>query len=333
MNILVTLKSEHFTEIFDREAQAKLTSLGHVVYRFDLNQQKGEQEYAAALQTSQADIVMTCWGSPRLTSEILQQAPRLKYLCHVAGEVRPYIDLDVIEAGLVVSNWGDIIARSVAEGTLMMMLAALRRATHFQMELHVRRGWKGNQQPEGLLYQRIGLLGMGAIAQELVALLQPFDCKIYGYDPYITDAIFEKLKVVRLNSMASLFETCRIISIHAASTAETYHLIDRAMLSRLEDEGVIVNTARGAIIDTDALIAELKSGRIFAALDVFEEEPLPENSELRGLEDCLLMPHLAGPTRDRWTDMGNLAVANIENFIQGREVMYRITPEIYGLMT
>ena len=333
MNILVTLKEKHFTEIVNDQAKAKLDSLGNVSYRPELNNETSEQDYLKAIADSYAEIIVTCWNSPLLTYKIYQHNPQLKYLCHVTGEVRPYVDLDCIKAGLIVSNWGKLIGKSVAEGALMMILSVLRRTTYFQMEMHVRKGWFGDRKPEGLLYQRIGLFGLGTIAQELAKLLKPFECKIFAYDPYISDKVFKKLDVRRLNSVEQLFQTCRIISIHAAKTSETYHVVNKNILSKFEDGGIIVNSARGTIIDTEALIAELKTGRIAAALDVFEVEPLETNSELRGLENCLLMPHLAGPTPDRWIDLGKLAVNNIENFINGREVLFRVTAEKYEVMT
>lgn len=333
MNILVTLKDKHFPEIMDNETKAKLESLGNVSYRPDLNRGTLKEDYSQAIADSNAEIIMTGWDSPILTYKIFQEYSQIKYLCHVAGEVRPYVDLRCIKAGLIVSNWGTVVAKSVAEGTLMLILSTLRRSTYFQMEMHIRKGWTGKKKAEGLLYQRVGLFGFGAIAQELVKLLQPFECKIFAYDPYLPDKTFERLDVTRLNSVEHLFQACRIISIHAAKTPETHHVVDKNILSQFEDGGVIVNTARGSIIDTEALIAEIKTGRIEAALDVFEQEPLSEDSELRGLENCLLMPHLAGPTPDRWVDMGNLAVENIENFINGRKVLYRITPEHYEVMT
>ena len=333
MNILVTLKKKHFPTIVNVQAKTKLDSLGNVIYRPELNNETSEQDYSQAIAHSNAEIIVTCWNSPRLSYKIYQQNPQIKYLCHVAGEVRPYVDLDCIKAGLLVSNWGKLIGKSVAEGALMMILSALRKTTYFQMEMHVRKGWAGNRKPEGLLYQRVGLLGLGTIAQELVKLLQPFECKIFAYDPYISDKVFTQLDVSRLNTVEQLFQTCHIVSIHAAKTPETYRVVDKYVLSKLEDGSIIVNTARGAIIDTEALIDELKAGRIEAALDVFDGEPLNANSELRGLENCLLMPHLAGPTPDRWVDMGKLAVENVENFINGREVLYRVTPEKYELMT
>jgi phosphoglycerate dehydrogenase-like enzyme len=333
MNILVTLKENHFLEVFDDETKTKIETLGNVVYRPELNQNTSEEDYLAALKHSYAEIVITCWGSPKLTYSVYKKNHQLKYLCHVAGEVRPYVDLDCIKDGLIVSNWGNVIAKSVAEGTLLMILAALRRITYFQMEMHIRKGWAGKKRPEGLFYQRVGLLGLGAIARELVKLLQLFACKVYAYDPYIADNVFESLNVIRLASIEKLFETCRIVSIHAPNIPDNYHIVNRQIISKLEHGGIIINTARGSLIDTDALIAELKTGRIHAAMDVFEHEPLSENSELRGLENCLLMPHQAGPTPDRWIDMGNLAVGNIENFVKGREVVNVITPEKYNFIT
>ncbi len=333
VNILVTLKENHFPAIIDNETKIRLESIGNMKYRPDLSHRASELQYAQAITKSKAEIILTGWGSPLLTFKIYQGNPQLQYLCHVAGEVRSYVEAECIKAGLIVSNWGTVIAKSVAEGALMMILSALRRSTYFQIEMHIRKGWAGKKKPEGLLYQRVGLLGFGAVAQELVKILLPFKCKIFAFDPYVPEIVFEEFRVTRLNSIEELFQACRIISIHAASTMETYHIVNKNILSQLKDGGVIVNTARGSIIDTEALIAELKTGRIEAALDVFEQEPLSEDSELRGLENCLLMPHLAGPTPDRWVDMGNLAIKNIENFINGREVLYRVMPEKYEEMT
>ena len=332
-NILVTLKDKHFPEIIGNEARAKLESFANVSYCPNLNQRTSEEHYSEAIGRSKGEIIMTGWDSPRLTFKIYHANPQLKYLCHVAGEVRPYVDLECIKAGLIVSNWGTIVAKSAAEGALMMILSALRRSTHFQLEMQNRKGWTSKKQPEGLFYQRVGLFGFGAIAQQLVKLLQPFKCKIFACDPYVSDRVFERFDVTRKNSIEKLFQSCRIISIHAAKTSETYHAVNKKILSKLENGGIIVNTARGSIIDTEALIAELKTGRIEAALDVFEQEPLSDESELRGLENCLLLPHQAGPTPDRWVDMGNLAVKNIENFINGREILFRIAPEQYEVMT
>jgi phosphoglycerate dehydrogenase-like enzyme len=333
VNILVTLRKEHFPTILDEKSKRRLESLGKVFYRPDLDKKSSAEDYSRALKETQAEVVLTCWGSPFLSLKVYQENPQLKYMCHLAGTVRPYVDVAAIEKGLLVSNWGNVIAKTVAEGALMMILSALRRTTYFQLELHLRKGWQRKRKSESLFYQRVGLHGLGGIAQELVKLLKPFQCRISAYSPHCPDEIFQKLGVKRVSSLVELFATNRIISIHAADTPANYHLINREILAHLEDGGVIVNTARGKVIDTAALIQELKSGRLEAALDVFEEEPLPEDSELRGLENCLLIPHQAGPTEDRKVDMGKLGVENVQNYQQKKPIANLITPEKYHLIT
>ena len=332
-NILVTLRENHYGDILDEESFTRLCELGNAICETNLPPDQ-EELYLEALKRNGAEIVLTCWGSPKLTLKILQANPQLKYMCHAAGTVRPFVERECLEAGLLVTNWGTVIARSVAEGALMMILSCLRRTTLLQFEIHQRRGWRPQGlRHEGLFHQRVGLVGLGAIAQELVKLLAPFQCELSAYSPHCPDEVFERLGVTREKSLKGLFRRNRIISVHASNVPANRHTIDAEVLTRLRDGGVLVNTARGAVIDTDALVAELKKGRLWAALDVFEEEPLPTDSPLRGLEHCQLIPHMAGPTPDRRVDMGRLAVENIARYLRGEEPRFRITPEKYDLIT
>ena len=118
-----------------------------------------------------------------------------------------------------------------------------------------------------------------------------------------------------------------------AKTDENFHIVNAGLLSRMQDGAVVVNTARGAVIDTDALVEELKTGRIQASLDVYEEEPLPADHPLRGLENCQLIPHMGGPTPDRRKDMGRLAVTQVARYLRGEELENVVTAEKYDLIT
>lgn len=334
MNILCALQEWMFPNILCDADKARLEKLGTVVYRPDLKKETSEADYSKAIKEADAVIVMICWGAPKVTVKIMNENPQLKYLIHLSGELSQYIERDVLEKGLLVSNWGDVIARSVAEGALMMTLGALRKSTQYQFILHSRKGWnEGGAQAEGLFGQKVGLHGLGVIAQEYVKLIAPFGCDISAYSPNCPDDVFAKLGVKRAASLEDLYSQNRIISVHASKTLANHHIINAKLLKLIPDGGVIVNTARGAVIDTEALIAELKTGRIYAALDVFEQEPLPADSELRGLENCMLIPHMGGPTPDRRVDMGRLGVDNIERYIKGREVMNVITARKFDLMT
>lgn len=332
-NILVTLRENQYGDILDEDSFARLCDLGNAICETNL---PGDQEdpFLDALKRNQAEVVLTCWGSPKLTLKVYQANPQLKYMCHAAGTVRPYVDRECIESGLLVTNWGTVIARSVAEGALMMMLSCLRRTTPIQFEIHLRKGWRPKGlQNEGLFHQRVGLVGLGVIAQELVRLLAPFQCHISAYSPHCPDEVFERLGVSRVTSLKGLFRNNRIISVHASNVPANYHTINAEVLGCLKDGSVLVNTARGAVINTEHLVTELKKKRIWAALDVFEEEPLPTDSPLRGLENCQLIPHMAGPTPDRRVDMGKLAVANIARYLSGEETIHRVTVEKYDLIT
>jgi phosphoglycerate dehydrogenase-like enzyme len=334
VNILVTLREEQYGDILDEESFAKLCELGKVVSEAKLPRDQ-EEPFLDALKRHQAEVVLTCWGSPKLTLKVYRANPQLKYRCHAAGTVRPYLDRECIEAGLRVTNWGTIIARSVAEGALMMILSSLRRTTLIEMELHVRKGWRprGRLEAEGLFHQRVGLVGLGAIAQELVKLLAPFDCELSAYSPHCPDDVFEQSGVTRVATLTELFRRNRIISVHASNVPTNHHIINADVLACLRDGGVLVNTARGAVINTKDLIAELRKKRLWAALDVFEEEPLPQDSPLRGMENCQLIPHMAGPTADRRVDMGKLAVENIGCYVRGEELLFPVTAEKYDLIT
>jgi phosphoglycerate dehydrogenase-like enzyme len=294
-----------------------------------------EQEYAQALTETEAEIVITGWNSPLLTQFVVSQNPQLKYMCNLTGSVRPMVTREVVANGLLVSNWGNLIGPTVAEAALMGMLSCLRRSVRVAFLMHHEKGWRGDgpKDVESLFSQKIGLHGFGNIAQILVRLLDPFECDVSAYDPFVGDEVFKRLGVRRVDTLDALYAQNKIVSIHAPKTDETFHVVNAKILAQMQDGAILVNTARGALIDTDALIAELKTGRISASLDVYEQEPLPTDSPLRGLLNCQLTPHTAGPTPDRMIDFGRAAIDNICRYGKGEAVMHVVDLRTYDLIT
>jgi phosphoglycerate dehydrogenase-like enzyme len=236
---------------------------------------------------------------------------------------------------MIITNWATSTSKSTAEGALAMTLALLRN--YHNMPYWTRRDGLYWETPgpsdEGLFEQRVGLHGLGAIAQEYVKLIAPFDCRVSAYSPHCPDSVFEELGVARSDSLEDLYGSNRIISCHAAKRPDTYHLVGAELLSLIEDGGCFVNTGRGAVVDEVALVAELEKGRIRAALDVYEEEPLPAEHPLRFLDNCMIVPHRAGPTPDRRRDMGRQAVDNIIAYAEGKPLDGVLNVEKYDLMT
>ena len=340
--ILVVVSEKFLPTVMTEADRQRLDALGEVVWRKDIDRgpldpvirEQRAKEFLGVLKELQPEILVSFWNTPTVLAAAADDVPSLKYVCHLAGTVRGLVAREIIEAGVLVSNWGTVISRTIAEASLMQILNCLRLTTSVTLEMHVRKGWKiGGREQRSLFGRTVGLHGLGPIAQDLIPLLRPFGCQISAYSPHCPDEIFEKFGVTKVDDLRTLYASNDIISIHTGNTPENFHIVNADLLAAMADGAALVNTARGEIIDTDALVAELKTGRILASLDVYEEEPLAADSPLRGLENCQLLPHTAGPTLDRRVDCGTLAVDNIERYLRGEEVLFPVSLRKYDTAT
>lgn len=279
-----------------------------------------------------AEIIVTGWGSPLLPADLASKG-QLKYVCNFTGEMRRVVPRTLIEQGVMVTNWGNSISRTVAEASLMMILACLRRVKYVQDEMHLRKGYTMSISPDSLFERTVGLFGLGSIARELVSLLKPFQVKIQAYSPHVSQELMQELGVHKVDDLRTLFATSDVISVHAARTPQNMGIINRELLQLLPDDGVLVNTARGAVINEDDLIEELRANRLWVALDVYQQEPLPADSPFRGMERVLLFPHQAGPTNDRFVDVTRHAIDNIRRYLAGEPLVAQVTCAEYDRMT
>lgn len=280
-----------------------------------------------------ADIALTGWGSPKLDAAAISKATRLKMLMHTGGTVAPYVSGALYDANVVVISGNKMFAESVAEGTVAYMLSGLRWLP--MMAERMQRGiWKAeDDETEGLLDQVVGLVGLGAIPRYLIPMLKPFRVRIMGYDPYVDRAAAEAMGIEKVDDLGQLFEKCKIVSLHLPRTEKTHHMIDGALLSRLQDGALLINTSRGAVVDEAAMEDQLISGRIRAVLDVYQTEPLKADSRLRGLNNVILMPHVAGPTKDRHAYITRALIADAQNYFAGSALVHEISREYALSMT
>ena len=338
IKVLVAVPQSTVDALFQPAVRDRLNSIADVVWSTNLDSKTPTETFASAIKAASPDIIVSGWSAPKLTAAICRQNPQLKYAVVLTGTVCPFIERDCIVNGLIVTNWGDVISASIAEAALMMTLMSLRHAVEWQTIMHIERGWKlpddrPQIQPLGLFDKTVGLYGFGQIARKFVEMLDPFDVRLVTYSPYDSDAILKEYGVSRAKSLAELFERSDIVSVHAGLTDETRGSVNAAVLSKLKTGGHLINTARGAIIDTNALVDELKTGRINAALDVYEQEPLPAEHPLRELRNCLLFPHQAGPTVDYRFRCGVNAVEQIERIAAGIAPRYVIDAASFDRMT
>ena len=277
-----------------------------------------------------ADIAITGWGCPKLDAAAVSKASHLKMMIHCAGSVAPYISEALYDAGVTVLSGNKMFAESVAEGTLAYMLAGLRKIPQISTRMQAGIWREESDYSEGLFGQTIGLVGLGAIPGYLVPMLKPFRMRIIGYDPYASKEKGDAMGIELIDDLGSLFEQCKIISLHLPKTKQTHHLISRELLAKIQDGALLINTSRGAVIDEEALADELQSGRISAVLDVYQTEPLDPNSRLRGLPNAILMPHQAGPTNDWRPVITRTLIKDAKGFFAGQKPDHEIS-RAYGL--
>lgn len=330
LNILVTIPKGPVREAFFKPDMVKLLeSMGCVRWN-ESECQLSPDELRGMLKGM--DTCITGWGTKQYDSHVLEGADRLRLIAHTGGSVGTLVGHEVYDRGIKVISGNWLYAESVAEGTLAYMLCALRRIPYYMNEVQQGRWSQANSLYEGLLEQNVGLVGFGMVAKYLVKMLMPFRVGIKVYDPFAASEVLKEYQVEKA-ALEEIFSTCKVISIHAPRTPDTYHMIDSGLLKRIPDGALLVNTARGSIIDQTALEEELGKGRINAVLDVFEEEPLPMDSKLRGLENVLLIPHMGGPTYDRRSKVTFALLQEIRNFFDGKPYHYDISREYALAMT
>jgi phosphoglycerate dehydrogenase-like enzyme len=264
-----------------------------------------------------AEIAIAGWGAPRLSP---LDAPNLRALVYLGGVAT--LCLDDPNAwtarGLVAANARSINASPVAEYALAMILldgkdsfAAERRYRERpDAPAAARSAIAGNHR------RTVGIVGLSHVARLLIARLQTFDFDIVAYSPELTPELAAEVGV-RSATLAEVMAQSDVVSLHQPLVPATVGQIDERMLSLMRDGATLLNTARGAVVDQDALVRELRTGRVRAVLDVTDPEPLPPEHELWSLPNVVLTPHIAGSLGGELRRMGENAVAEVRRFVTG----------------
>lgn len=329
IKILVSIPDGEVRDsFFSEEQRVRLERLGCVEWNANA-EQYGEEELAEKLRG--VDICISGWGNTPFHEKTLKYADKLKLIAHIGGSVRPMVGDAAFERGIRVCSGNRVFAESVAEGVLAYMLCSLRRIWEYEARMAAGE-WPSLIGTRGLLGRSVGLVGYGMIAEYLVKFLKPFGCRIMVSSRHISA---EELAEAGIEAAAAeeIFRTCDIISLHSSLTARTKHSIGADLLNSMKDGALLVNTARGALMDEEALVSVLKERPVWAALDVFETEPLPMDSPLRECERVLLMPHAAGPTADRRYVVTSHVLDDIGRFLNGEPLDCEIDFARAGTMT
>ncbi|MGO1972805.1 MAG: hydroxyacid dehydrogenase [Propionibacteriaceae bacterium] len=329
VRIYVAITGAEFNLLFTQEAQAALAGLAQIVHA-----PEGPDERAVLPQQlgAEYDIVITSWVTdPGHPDRFL--GGRLQLIVHAAASIRWLVPRWVLEQGIRACQSGaEPQAVPVAESALALTLVLLRHVHRYDRQLQGSRDWTASRTPElgrDLAARRVGIVGLSRTGTQYLRMVQGLGVRgIRLYDPYVDHARARELGV-ELVPLDELLASCDVVSLHAPVTDETRGMIGAEQLGRLRDDAVLINTARSALVDTEALVNEVTSGRINAGLDVFDTEPLPADSPFFGLPNVVVLPHVGAATIETRHGQGAGVVAELRRHLTGQALRDEVTLDRY----
>ena len=308
-------------ELFSEADLDRLRVLGTVLNAEPI----GAWDDGADAVLAEAEVIVGHWGCPPLDAAMLGRTPRLGLFAYAAGTVKMTLTDAVWDRDIRVTSGANANAEPVAEFTLAAILFANKGVLW-------RRGpadysaMSAMGDPQWGNYGRtIGIVGGSLIGRRVIELLRPFPhLRVTLYDPYVSAEEAASLGVEKLE-LNELCGGADVLSIHAPALPETMHMIGAAQLSALANGATVINTARGPLIDHEAFMPHLASGRLYAILDVTDPEPLPADSPLLEMPNVWISPHLAGTQGSELARMTDYAIEEIRRWSAGEPALNEIT--------
>lgn len=275
-----------------------------------------------------AEVLITGWGCPMIDEPVLAAAPRLRAVVHAAGTVKGHVGAAVFDRKIAVSSAASANAVPVAEYTIAMILLANKgigamarryRAERRPLDLVVDYPDTGN------LGRTVGIVGASRVGRRVLRLLAPFDLPVLLADPFLTPAEAARLGAEHVE-LDELFARSDVVSVHAPALPETRGLVGARLLASMANGTTLINTSRGCLVDHDALVRELRTGRISAVLDVTQPDVPPADSPLWELPNVLLTPHAAGALGNELGRLGACVVDELARFTAGEPLRHAIDP-------
>ena len=272
------------------------------------------------------EVLLTGWGCPRIDAAALDRLPALRLVAHAAGTVKGHVDPVCWERRILVTTAATANAVPVAEFTVAQIILANKAVA---AAAHAYRRDRARPAPGPLVgnYERtVGVIGASTIGRLVIQRLGTYDLDVVVSDPTISLADAAELGA-RLVPLDELIAVSDVVSLHAPVLPSTVGMIGSAQLARMRDGATFLNTARGVLVDHQALRAELVSGRISAVLDVTDPEPLEPDDVLFELPNVQLTPHVAGSLGTELRRMTALAVEEVERFARGQPPRHAVHRE------
>jgi phosphoglycerate dehydrogenase-like enzyme len=283
------------------------------------------------------DALITTWDSPRFSEELTDFAPNLRIIAHCGGEVKSRFARPLFDQ-ITIATAPAPMARATAEMGAALLLYSARNLDLYREELRKRSNriygdLHLHGSAESLIGREVAMIGFGRIGRELVDLMRGFQLQWLVHDPYVPKSLAKQYPV-RFSNLAALLRRAHLLVLTAALTDRTRGLLDRRRLANLPNGAVVINIARGGLLDLEALAKEVRRGRLRCALDVTDPlEPLPIGHPLRTMPGAIVTPHIAASNRHVRHDMADVVMDDLEGFFNGNRVKNPVTAAMLDRMT
>ena len=307
MKIAVLMDAPLRATLLSEKTMARLAEWGEVAVN---ETDKAEKETVKQIIAG-ADIAITSWGVPQLDKEILDCAPNLRFVAHAAGSVKGIVSDELYARGIRVVSSARILSYGVSETALGFTICACKNVFAFNEEIR-NGGWVEDYSVITELFD----ITVGVVA---------FGVNVLAYDPLLDEAAIAAMGAKKAD-LDTLLAESDVVSLHAPALDSTRHMINGRALSLMKDRAILINTARGALVDEEALAQALRGGKLkYACLDVTDPEPPAADSPLRGIPNCIMTPHLAGLANNGKLKIGAHVADEIGRFLTGGTLVSEIT--------
>ncbi|MCP4168470.1 MAG: hydroxyacid dehydrogenase [Chloroflexi bacterium] len=324
--IAITIGKSHYQRMFTQAAWESLDAFAEVIHHPGLDPAT-KTELITLLPP--ADAIITSWDVAQIDADVLAAAPNLQAMAHMGSSVKRFVSEALWARDVQVTSAGLALAVDVAETTLGLMIVGMKQA--WPLAQHVREGgWRESRwwPARELFGKEIGIIGASNVGRHVIKLLQNFAVNVLVYDPFISVEQAADIGAEKVE-LEALLRRADVVSLHAPAKPDTIKMLNQKRLALMKDNALLINTARGTLIDEPALIDELSKGRFYAILDVTEPEPPALDSPLRRLENVVVMPHIAGCIEDCGR-MGELAVEELRRYFAGERPIYPIHDHMFS---
>lgn len=304
---------------------ARLAAMTDLLSARPITDLRGEE---AAPLLADVEILLTGWRSQPLDPELRRRMPKLRLVAHLAGTVKGVLSPGTATECLTVISAADANAKPVAEFTLAHILLHLKRVPEWRKVYRAERSAIATRRtvlagPVGNAGRTVGIVGASRIGRLVAADLRHHGIAVLLHDPFVSAEAAATMGARKVE-MDTLLRESDVVSLHQPLLPTTERSFGAAEFAKMRDGALLINTARGRILDSEALVAAMSEGRTFAVLDVTDPEPLPDNSPLWSLPNVTVTPHIAGSFGCEVCDMTAMVLDDIERFTRNEPLQHEV---------